>query len=477
MPCSAAEGQCPYGEDAPHFSDKAAAAKQYEKMLTSETEPLSSHRKNTEPTPGTVGVLSYKQHPKAPVRSYHLNVHSVRGGLVNGTMVDGSGYRSFKQNLVQGWQENGQIQDFDNVVSGRKVREKKEPEPEPVLPDVTIPLSDRFAELEAKFEDKDYDSLLEYANASEENYNDLSALIAIRARQSPELYDKINDCNTKNPDAQNPISVKNFTILKREFNAYRDHTAFLLEGKLNSKFYNSKTIPLDAKEPLGNAVPATQYPQSDPRWYSQRFDSIGGSDVGALVMKDFVPEDELESFDKLYIKKVEKSKVVPLTQEDLAKRVNVEDPARKGPLYRGTVWEDYIRDGFAEDHPEMTVYDTKGQYYGNGDPRQRVNFDGILSDREDKIPNGILEIKTGGVPEKWEDGIPTAYRAQTLYYLHSTGYDYAVVRAVINDGDVRDYHLHRDDEVYPGSGVTMSEYVRNNVEPWFEELKAQREVA
>lgn len=474
MRCSAEEGQCPYGTEAPHFTDHEVAVRAYEQQLSSETEPYSPHRKADRPAPGKVGILSYKQHPKAPVRSYNLHVLEVGGGFVKGRLVDGGEYRSFREGLVKGWETAGDSSSYPNLVTP-SVRVKKEKPPEPEPPEVTIELPAKYAELDKRLESADYAEALDYANSSRENYGDLSALIAMRARQSPGLYERVNDCNPKNPDAQRPISNKNFTLLKREFGAYRDQTAFLIEAKIQSKFYTSKTIPLDETKPIGKAVPATQFPQSDPRWYTQRYDSIGGSDVGARVLQDYVPEDELTNFDKLYISKVEKSKLVPLTSEEIAKRTNTQDPSRKGPLYRGTVWEDYIRDGYAEDHPELTVYDTKGQYFGNGDTRQRVNFDGILSDREDKQPNGILEIKTGGVPETWEDGVPVTYRAQTLYYLHSTGFDFADVRVVLNDGDVRDYRLHRDDEVYPGSGVKMSDYIRDRVTPWFEELRARRD--
>lgn len=474
MRCSAEEGQCPYGSEAPHFTDHEVAVRAYEKQLAAETAPYSPHRKTDSPAAGKVGILSYKQHPNAPVRSYNLHVTEVSDGFVKGRLVEGGEYRSFREGLVKGWETGGDAADYPNLVTAKKrVTKEKPPEPEP--PKVTILLPEKYAALDKRFEEADYNELLDYANSNRENYGDLSALIAMRARQSPQLFEQVNDCNPKNPEAQRPISNKNFTILKREFNSYRDQTAFLIEAKTQSKFYNSKTVHLDETEPVGAAVPATQYPQSDPRWFTQRFDSIGGSDVGALVLQDYVAEENLSNFDKLYISKVEKSKVVPLTQEEIAKRTNVQDPTRKGPLYRGTVWEDYIRDGYAEDHPEMTVYDTKGQYFGNGDARQRVNFDGILSDREDKKPNGILEIKTGGVPEIWADGVPVTYRAQTLYYLHSTGFDFADVRVVINDGDVRDYRLNRDDDVYPGSGVKMSDYIRDRVNPWFEELKAKRD--
>lgn len=475
MRCSAADGQCPYGTDAPHFTKQEDAVKEYEKLLSDETSPYSPHRRTDSPVAGKVGILSYKQHPNAPLRSYHLHVLEAGDDFVKGKLVEGGEYRSFRTGLVKGWETEGDASNYENLVTPKK-RVKKEKPPEPTPPKVTIVLPERYAELDKRFEAADYSELLEYANSNQENYGNLSALIAMRARQSPQLFEQVNDCNPKNPSAQRPISHKNFTLLKREFNAYRDQTAFLIEAKTQSKFYVSKTVRMDETEPVGAALPATQYPQSDPRWFTQRFDSIGGSDVGALVLQDYVPEEELTNFDKLYISKVEKSKVVPLTQEEIAKRTNVQDPTRKGPLYRGTIWEDYIRDGYAEDHPELTVYDTKGQYFGNGDTRQRVNFDGILSDREDKKPNGILEIKTGGVPETWEDGIPVTYRAQTLYYLHATGFDFADVRVVINDGDVRDYRLNRDDDVFPGSGVKMADYIRDRVNPWFEELKTKREL-
>jgi hypothetical protein len=331
-----------------------------------------------------------------------------------------------------------------------------------------------LTELDRKLEALSFEELEEYANESEENHKALDALIDKSAQESLTYYNLLDRVNPYNPDAENPITKKAFRQLKKERDAHRNYLATLVEAHVASRFYKPKSSALDPTLPLGTSVPVTSYEQTDPRWYSSRTDTVGGSEVGALVLKEFVPPAELSNFDKLYISRVEKSKVTPPTDEEIADILKSRVVDRSGALYRGTVWEDRIRDKYTEDHPELTVYHGSGQYAKEGREWQRVNFDGVLSDRADGKPNGALEIKTGGDPDTWADGVPTAYRAQTLYSLNATGFEYADIRVLLNDGETRDYRIHSTDEIYPGSGVSTEDFVSKNVDSWFKSLKAQR---
>lgn len=396
--CTAADGQCPYGSDAPHFATKVDAQEAFEQKLELETNPLNSIRK-----PKTLN------RPK---------VLKSKGAFT----------------------------------------------PE-------------LHNLDEKLESLEFDEIQEFANDSPATHRKLNSLINARAANSPKRYQALHDLDPKNPDAKNPISYSNFKLLNKDWGNYRNQTAVLVDAYLQSPHYNSlvENYPDDAK--VGNAIPVTSLEHDDPEWHLSRYNSIGGSDVGALVIKEYVPLELQSSFDKLYIKKVETSKMVKPTEETALKSIYMSEQSRRGALYRGTVWEDRIRDDYAKDHPELKVYKTKSQYRSAKNSWHKVNLDGLVSNRPDGKPNGILEIKTGGVPEKWEDGVPPEYRAQTLYYLEATELDYADVRILLNDGESRDFRLYRNDEVYPGSGITMKDYIPKRVLPWFDELKKKREAA
>jgi hypothetical protein len=201
---------------------------------------------------------------------------------------------------------------------------------------------------------------------------------------------------------------------------------------------------------------------------------VGGSDVSALAKMDFTPANELAFYDKKSLERAEQSKLTLPTQADIELNQNLSRIGKVGPLYRGTVWEKRIRDDYAKDHPELKVYDTKDQFVNESRPWQKINLDGVVSDREDGVPNGILEVKTGGNAKIWQHGVPVGYRAQTLYYLNATKLDFVDVRAYINDHEVIEYRLYANDEVSVGSGVNMEQYINNRVTPWFDELKSRR---
>lgn len=385
LPCTAVEGQCPYGEDALHFTSRAEAKIAYERDLEASTSPL----------------------------------HGIRRPLKKSSAV--------------------------------------------------------LKSLGEKLDVADYETIFSVANLNPESHRLVGELIDERAASSPARFEAINALDRNNPNAIAPISSKNFRLMMQEWKEYRDQTAVFIEAFHASEFYKASTVPY-GDGPVGAALPHSVYAHDDPNWYLSRFNTIGGSDVGALALQDFVAWEDIASLDRLYIRKIQESKMKPPTVEEAYGSMALSN-RRRGPLYRGTVWEDHIRDSFAKDHPEFVVYHTAGQYIKAGSPWYKVNFDGVIGDKSDGKARGILEIKTGGDPTKWANGLPLTYRAQTLYYLNATGLDFAIVRGVINDGEIRDFKLYRSDEVFPGSGVTMDKYIDTKVLPWFEQLKAQRESA
>lgn len=327
--------------------------------------------------------------------------------------------------------------------------------------------------LEEELIDQGFPGAIMYAEESPETFAKLNELINVRASASPRVYAQMRNYDPRNDDASNPLSRKGFDLLEKSWRDHRNNTAMLVEAYQDSGFYKSKAreLPDDVQVGYSKKLKAIAY--SDPEWHLNRFDTVGGSDVSAVVIQDFIPEADRSSLEALTVRKVESSKITQLTDADVYKRINA-DASRNGPLYRGHVWEQRIRDSFVEDNPRYTVYETDAQFAHPEREWQRANFDAILSSRPDGKPDGILEIKTGGDPDVWKQGIPVAYRAQTLYYLNTTGLDYAKVRVVLNDGETRDYTLHKNDDVVPNCGMNMETYVKNRVADWFDALKAKR---
>lgn len=320
------------------------------------------------------------------------------------------------------------------------------------------------------FEEKPTNELIEYANASASNYQAVESLIDERLAYTKDRFDALSRVNPYlNEDSACPKGV--YKNLVRDFNSYRDKTAELVEVSLESKYYSPNYEHIKSVPAVGQAVLTQSQPAQTAEWVRERFDTLGGSDVGTLVSMDY--SEKPTSLQRASYKGLIKSKTIPPSPEELSKRFA--EPSRVGAMYRGSVWESRIRNDYAKDHPEVKVYDIEGQYLHPERPWQKVNFDGVLSDREDGKPTGILEIKTGSDASAWKDGPPLNYRAQTLYYLNTTGLKYADIRAVINDNEVIEYRLYKDDEVAPGSGIDMETYIKNRVEPWFVEIKSERE--
>lgn len=335
-------------------------------------------------------------------------------------------------------------------------------------------LEERKSDFAKTFESMEYSQIEEFANDSKDNHKIIDSIIDDRVKESYERYLKLDDTNPYNPDAKNKCDVETYKSLKRDYESYRDKTAELVEAHTESKFYVPAAKELPDPSRLGNAVQTTGFEPNSREWLEARFDTVGGSDVGALAKMDFTPAKDLKFYDKKGLERSELSKIEMPSDESIAKSQNLSRGGKAGPLYRGTVWEDRIRDDYTKDHPELTVYNAKDQYMNPERPWQKINVDGVISDRPDGKPNGILEIKTGSDAAAWETSVPIGYRAQSLYYLNATGLDFVDVRALVHDNEVKEYRIYANEEVAPGSNVNMEQYINNRVSPWFDGLKARR---
>lgn len=324
------------------------------------------------------------------------------------------------------------------------------------------------------FDEMEFDEIEEIVNYSRKNHEELDRAIDLRAEEALRQFEQLEKINPEK-NKVDAADKKTHKSLKKEFNAYKDKTASMVEAHVQSKFYQQKCEDLEDEKNIGNAVRGTTLTPNSTEWLEARFNAVGGSDVGVLVVMDFKDEDEIVYFDRAAMEKVEKSKAEMPDDETIAQKKWLSFDKKGGALYRGTVWEDRSRDKFVEDHPEMTVYNTKDQYYNPDRPWQQVNFDGVLSDRADKKPNGVLELKTGNDPDKWNDGPPLNYRAQVLYYLNSTKMDYAVIGVTLNDGAQKYFRIEANDPVAPGKyDKPMESYINERVEPWFNDIKKNR---
>jgi len=359
---------------------------------------------------------------------------------------------------------------------------------EEIKPLSSVSRNDYSSFMEAEFvkdiDDKDYDYISKFVDESPTNTEIVNQLIIKRAAVAVEWARKIYEISPyrgkKTLDNNDYYELKKcdkttFTALNREFNSYKDTTAILVEAHLNSRFYSEPIVEDKTFDNLGSAVRITGFEPNSREWLEARYNSVGGSDVGSLARVDFTPEEELAYWDRNSLKDVEKSKTTPVDDKAFEKKKWLSFGSHSGTLYRGTVWEDRSRVEFAKDHPELKVYNTKDQFAHAHREWQKVNFDGVVSDRADGEPTGILEFKTANDPEKWKNGVPVNYRAQVLYYLNASDLDYAYVGARFNDGDTQYFKLYRNDPVAPGVyEKDMESYINERVLPWWNSLKMKR---
>jgi putative phage-type endonuclease len=81
----------------------------------------------------------------------------------------------------------------------------------------------------------------------------------------------------------------------------------------------------------------------------------------------------------------------------------------------GTILESPILNLFADEHPELEIYET-GTWANKENPWARSNPDGLYKDADGNW--GIVEVKFSR--DYWS-GVPQAYRAQVLWYMRIFG--------------------------------------------------------
>lgn len=332
-------------------------------------------------------------------------------------------------------------------------------------------------QLNDEFEAADMDSILELAE-DPIKHAQLDQVIRQRA-ESARIQLRNIEFLDSHTGKDKPVSFDTLKALRATLNSYRDETARMVEAHSESSLYDPLVKDADMTH-LGNAIIAHTYPQNDRRWYTTRHNTMGGSDVAAIAKKHFTDPEEWESrkcyYDRLSYARTTDAKTKGYSEEEISDRINkAGSSGRNGAAYRGSMWETRIRDDYAKDNPGVTLLNVKDQFRSPADPRQQVNVDGVIVNKETNEPEGLLEIKTAADTRfQWKDSVPLGYRAQVLYYLEVTGLKYADVRVLVNDSETKQFRLNRDDEVAPGSGVTMKQFLKDTVMPWMDEAQAKR---
>lgn len=237
----------------------------------------------------------------------------------------------------------------------------------------------------------------------------------------------------------------NMLVARQELDQYKNETAHLA-GRISDRL--SAHFEEYDENMLGNMQRLEEYPSNSREWLKQRQSGIGGSDVGAILKVD--PDYARSNYERVL-----DSKIVDYdAMEDSEFHVTEEEENRAvhNAMERGDAWEAVLANSFAQKNPDLKVLHSKATWADQDDPMLRANFDGLLSSNGE-TPDGILEIKTAANADKWVNGVPAGYRAQTLWYLETTGLDYAYVAVQIDDNEYRQYKINRGEEIAPGKGT------------------------
>ena len=151
-------------------------------------------------------------------------------------------------------------------------------------------------------------------------------------------------------------------------------------------------------------------------WKKKRLKGIGGSEASAILgLNPYMSNVDLW-----------KIKTGKTFQEDIS---------NKEVVKYGVAMEPILIEMFEVDNPQYEVghidYDIR---YHKDYNFLFGSLDGYLTDKETG-KQGVLEIKTcqinGSNYSKWKDKIPDNYYCQVLHYLLCTGFDFAIVFALL----------------------------------------------
>jgi putative phage-type endonuclease len=148
---------------------------------------------------------------------------------------------------------------------------------------------------------------------------------------------------------------------------------------------------------LLDAVLLGDFANGSQEWHDLRNEPgvVGGSDIGAIA--------GLSTWESAITKWAKKTGQIP------------DEVTPNMSMKLGTILESPILNLFADEHPELTIWET-GTWANKEHPWARSNPDGIYQTEDGQL--GILEVKFSR--DYWS-GVPQAYRAQVLWYMRVFG--------------------------------------------------------
>jgi putative phage-type endonuclease len=155
-------------------------------------------------------------------------------------------------------------------------------------------------------------------------------------------------------------------------------------------------LPAETNE-LFDAVLLGDFANGSQEWHDLRNEpgAVGGSDIAAIT--------GLSAWESAITKWAKKTGQIP------------DEVTPNMSMKLGTKLEAPILDLFADEHPELEVYET-GTWANKENPWARSNPDGLYKTTDGEW--GIVEVKFSR--DYWT-GVPQAYRAQVLWYMRVFG--------------------------------------------------------
>ncbi len=155
-------------------------------------------------------------------------------------------------------------------------------------------------------------------------------------------------------------------------------------------------LPAETNE-LFDAVLLGDFANGSQEWHDLRNEpgAVGGSDIAAIT--------GLSAWESAITKWAKKTGQIP------------DEVTPNMSMKLGTKLEAPILDLFADEHPELEIYET-GTWANKENPWARSNPDGLYKTADGEW--GIVEVKFSR--DYWT-GVPQAYRAQVLWYMRVFG--------------------------------------------------------
>jgi putative phage-type endonuclease len=155
-------------------------------------------------------------------------------------------------------------------------------------------------------------------------------------------------------------------------------------------------LPAETNE-LFDAVLLGDFENGSQEWHDLRNEpgSVGGSDIAPIA--------GLSNWESCITKWAKKTGQIP------------DEVTPNMSMKLGTILEAPILNLFADEHPELEIYET-GTWANKENPWARSNPDGLYKDADGNW--GIVEVKFSR--DYWS-GVPQAYRAQVLWYMRIFG--------------------------------------------------------